>query len=214
MKIIGYTRISTEKQDLDKQRHLLHEYAHQKKVVIDQILEIEVSSGKSQKERRIDELKRVLNDGDLLLVSELSRLGRNMMETLNIINSLTEKGIQIVFIRQPELSTTSSHQKLLLALYSYFAESEREYISIRTKQGLAAAKAQGKMLGRPKGSKNKKPRALDTYKEQIMELLELKVSLASISKIINKQLEKPITYASFKYHIEHDSGLSTAWKSR
>ena len=72
----------------------------------------------------------------------------------NIINTLSETGIKIVFVRQPELSTTTTHTKLLLAIYSYFAESERDYISIRTKQGLAAAKAMGKQLGRPKGSKN------------------------------------------------------------
>ncbi|HMN28404.1 MAG TPA: recombinase family protein [Caldilineaceae bacterium] len=60
------------------------------------------------------------------------------------------------------------HTKLLLAIYSYFAESEREYISMRTKQGLAAAKASGKQLGRPKGVRNRH-HVLDPYKDQITQ---------------------------------------------
>jgi len=143
----------------------------------------------------------MLNRGDTLIVAELSRLGRNMLETLNIINEPTENGIKIIFVRQPELSTVGNHSKLLLAIYSYFAEAEREYISVRTKQGLAAAKAQGKQLGRPKGSRNKKGRVLDPFKDQIMEYLELKLSVSAIAKIINNQLESPISDNSYKYYI-------------
>ncbi|MFA5859710.1 MAG: recombinase family protein [Elusimicrobiota bacterium] len=100
--------------------------------------------------------------------------------------------MKIIFIRQPELSTKGPQAKLLLAIYSYFAEAEREYISIRTKQGLAAVKARGIKLGRPKGSKNKKSRRLDPYREQIKEFLELKLPLNSIRKIINKNYTAPI----------------------
>ena len=64
-------------------------------------------------------------------MAELSRLGRNMLETLNMINTLTERGIQVVFVRQPELSTVGPHHLLLLAIYSYFAQAEREYIALR-----------------------------------------------------------------------------------
>jgi DNA invertase Pin-like site-specific DNA recombinase len=71
-----------------------------------------------------------LHDGDRLLVAELSRLGRNMLEVLEIIHRISEAGAQIIFIRQPELSTAGPHGKLLLAIYSYFAETEREFISI------------------------------------------------------------------------------------
>jgi DNA invertase Pin-like site-specific DNA recombinase len=148
--------------------------------------------------------------GDTLIVAELSRLGRNMLETLNIINQLSETGVKIIFVRQPELSTTGSHAKLLLAIYSYFAEAEREYISLRTKQGLAAVKAQGKQLGRPKGSKNKK-RVLDPHKNQIKQYLKLDLNLAAIRKIINPQLDRPITYNSYKYYVQHDPDLTPLW---
>jgi len=161
-KIIGYTRISTDKQDLDKQRHLLLEYARKQRLVIDEFIEVEVSSRQDVSERRIDELQSKLQDGDILLVAELSRLGREMLQVLNIINDLSVKGVKITFVRQPELSTTGSYGKLLLAIYSYFAEAEREFISMRVKQGLAAARAKGVKLGRPKGSRNKK-RVLDPH---------------------------------------------------
>src|SRR3954466_10170868 len=153
MKVIGYIRVSNEKQDFESQKHLLLEYAHQHKLIIDEMLSVEMSSRENTKDRRIDELQSKLSDGDTLIVAELSRLGRNMLETLIIINTLSEKSVKIIFVRQPELSTTGQHGKLLLAIYSYIAETEREFISMRTKDGLKAAKADGKLLGRPKGSK-------------------------------------------------------------
>jgi hypothetical protein len=136
IKTIGYIRVSSDKQDLNKQRHLLLEYAQRIQVVINEFIEVEISSTKTARLRKIDELNEKLETGDLLLVAELSRLGRNMFDTLNIINKLIDRGVNIDFIRQPELSTyrNSHHVKLLLAVYSYFAESEREFIALRTKQ--------------------------------------------------------------------------------
>jgi putative DNA-invertase from lambdoid prophage Rac len=84
MLTVGYIRVSTDEQDLSKQRYLLLEYTQQQKLIIDQFIEIEVTSRKTPKERRIDELLALLSSGDHLLVAELSRLGRNMLETLNI----------------------------------------------------------------------------------------------------------------------------------
>lgn len=95
-----------------------------------------------------------------------------MVQTLNVINELSERGVQLSFGRQPKLSTTGPHAKLLLAIYSYFAETERELISLRTKQRLAAARAKGKKLGRPKGSRNKE-RVLDPYRDEILAYLEM-----------------------------------------
>jgi DNA invertase Pin-like site-specific DNA recombinase len=203
MKVIGYIRVSTDKQDLDKQRHLLLGFAQSQKLLISEFIHAEISSLKSTKERRIDELLEKLNKGDVLIVAELSRLGRNMLQTLNIINALSEKGVVIHFVRQPELSTTGSHTKLLLAIYSYFAESEREFISTRTKQGLAAARAKGVKLGRPKGSRNKH-RPLASFKEQIRELLEVGLSVASIRKIVNRQMETPLSYNTYKYFVQRE----------
>ena len=213
MKVIGYIRVSTDKQDLEKQRHLLLDHAQRNQFVVNEFIHAEASSRKDTKDRRIDELLTKLTKGDTLLVAELSRLGRNMLETLNIINELSQNGVSIVFIRQPELSTIGTHTKLLLAIYSYFAEAEREYISIRTKQGLAAARAKGKLLGRPKGSRSKN-RILDPYREQIKEYLQMDLNLASIMKIVNNQLEKPISYNTLKYFVQHDEELLPLWKAQ
>lgn len=138
--VIGYLRVSSEKQDLQQQEHLLLKYAQQQEIHIDEFIKVEISSRRKMEERRIDELMKRLGEGDVLLVAELSRLGRNMFEVINIINQMSENGVAISFVRQPELSTGGPQRKLLLAIYSYFAETERDFISMRTKQGLAAAR--------------------------------------------------------------------------
>ncbi len=211
MDVIGYIRVSSDKQDLQKQEHLLFKYAQQHDLKVSDFINIEISSRKGTRERRIDELLDKLNEGDILLAAELSRLGRNMFEVINIINQLGEKGVEVIFVRQPELSTAGPHRKLLLAIYSYFAEAEREFISMRTKQGLAAAKASGKKLGRPKGSRDKE-RVLDPYREQIKEYLQLGLSLSRIRVILNPQLEKPLSYPSYRYFVRQDLELLELWQ--
>lgn len=206
MTTIGYIRVSTDDQDLKKQRHLLLEYSQQHKLLIDEFVEVEMSSRKNQRERRITELVEKLKNGDALIVAELSRLGRNMLETLNIINDLTEKGVKITFVRQPELSTSGPQTQLLLAIYSYFAEAEREFISIRTKQGLAAAKAEGKQLGRPKGRKNKN-HPLEPHREQIKSHLKADLNIATIRKFINQHLDAPLSYKRYHYYVANDEEL-------
>jgi DNA invertase Pin-like site-specific DNA recombinase len=213
MKVIGYTRVSSDKQDLQKQEHLLLKYAQQQDLRVNDFIRVEISSRKDTKERRIDDLLKWLDDGDVLLVAELSRLGRNMFEVIDIVNQLGENGVEVIFIRQPELSTAGSHRKLLLAIYSYFAEAEREFISVRTKQGLAAAKASGKKLGRPKGSRDKE-RVLDLHREQIKEYLELGLSLRRIRTIINPKLERPISYPAYRYFVRQDPELLQSWQGR
>lgn len=213
MRIIGYIRVSSDKQDLHKQEHLLLKYAQQHKMQIDELIKVEISSRKRVEERRIDELLKQLGEGDVLLVAELSRLGRNMFEVIDIINRLSKNGVEVVFVRQPELSTAGPHRKLLLAIYSYFAEAEREFISMRTRQGLAAARAEGKTLGRPKGSRDKE-RILDPYREQIKDYLQLKISLRRIRSLINPQLEKSIAYNSYQYFVRQDAELLTLWKAQ
>jgi DNA invertase Pin-like site-specific DNA recombinase len=176
-------------------------------------VEIEISSRQDKTARRIDELFAKLNAGDLLLVAELSRLGREMLQVLNIINDLCDQGIKITFVRQPELSTSAGHGKLLLAIYSYFAEAERTFISLRVKQGLAAARAKGVKLGRPKGSRNKE-RILDAHRDTILTFLQRRVDLANVRKAVNPDLERPISYNSYKYFVQRDPELAAAWRSQ
>lgn len=208
-KTIGYCRVSTTEQDLDIQKQMIFDYCQKNQMLIHEFIECEVSSRKSPNERKIDELRSKLVKGDFLIVVELSRLGRNMLETLNIINDLTKSEIKIIFIRQPELSTNAVHSQLLLAIYSYFAECERTYISLRTKSGLATAKAKGKSLGRPKGSKNAAGSELDQYRKEIKKHLKMQIPINSILKIINskRENEKKLSYSAIRYFIEHDTEL-------
>lgn len=211
-KTVGYIRVSSDKQDLEKQQHLLWEYAQSHQLLMNEFVRVEISSQKSLRERKIEELLSILSDGDTLLVAELSRLGRNMLETLTLVNELIQRNIEIIFVRQPELSTSGPHGQLLLAIYGYFAQTEREYISMRTKQGLDAARAQGKVLGRPKGSRNK-TRVLDKHRSTILNLLEKGVDLANVRRIINPDLNKPISYNAYKYFIQCDPELNITWKT-
>ena len=206
MATIGYIRVSTEEQDLFKQEHLLLKYAQEHSLQIDDFIKVEISSRRSSGERRIDELVDRLERGDILLVAELSRLGRDMVEVINLIN-----GVQMIFVRQPELSTSGAHGKLLLAIYSYFAEAEREFISVRTKQGLAAARTQGKLLGRPKGTRNKN-HPLDDHKDTIKRYLKLGLALNPIRQIINSQLEESVSYAVVYYYVRQNPELLSLWK--
>ena len=151
-KYYAYIRVSTDKQTLENQKHKILEFAFNKKIQIEDFIEVEVSSRKNQKERLIEDLFLKLKENDTLVVTELSRLGRNMLEILNLIEKFNSKNIKLIFINQPELSTDNSAlSNLLISIYGYFAQTEREIISERTKQGLAVARAKGKILGRQKG---------------------------------------------------------------
>jgi DNA invertase Pin-like site-specific DNA recombinase len=109
VKVIGYVRVGTDEQDLEEQNHLLLDYAQKNQLSISEFIHAEASSSKDTRERKIGELLTRLDKGDMLLVAELSRLGRNMLETLNIMNELSQNGVSIVFAKQPELSTLGTH---------------------------------------------------------------------------------------------------------
>lgn len=182
MKYIGYIRVSTDKQDSLKQRHLLLEYAQKQKFVFDEIIEVSISATAGVEKRRLIELQEKLSNGDQVVTAELSRFGRNMLQTLQIVADLDTKGVGVTFIRQPELSTSGRLRPLLLAIYGYLAQSEREFLSLRTKQGLAALKARGGKLGRPTGAVAR--HRLDGQRDEIACLIRKGVSLTSISKIV------------------------------
>ncbi len=208
--IIGYIRVSTEQQSMKNQKHKLLEYAQNNKMIIDEFIELEISSKKDQKERLLDEVFEKLKSDDIFMCTELSRLGRNMLEILNLIEKFNNADIKLIFTNQPELSTNKNEalSSLLLAIYGYFAQTEREIISQRTKQGLAAARASGKTLGRPKGVKNKN-RVLDPFKDEIKKYLEMELMQTNILKIINSQLEKKVSLTSLRYFISTTKELKS-----
>ncbi|KJU83879.1 resolvase domain-containing protein [Candidatus Magnetobacterium bavaricum] len=169
-KIVAYLRVSTGKQDLNNQKLELHEYAYKHNIKIDEFFEIEVSSRKSTKERKIDKLLEYLQEGDLLIVSELSRLGRSVGQVIQIIDALIKASVKFIAVKESiRINGKQDIQtKTMITMFALFAEIERDLISERTKQGLIAAKEKGKMLGRPKGSGTSK---LDKFKPEIEALL-------------------------------------------
>ena len=213
--VVGYIRVSTDKQDLQKQKHTILEYSNSNKILVDRFIEIEISSKKNQKDRRINELINLLDSGDELLTVELSRLGRNMLEVLNILESLSQKNVAVTFIRQPELSTSNKNpqSKLLLAIYSYFAEAERDFISQRTKSALNALRAKGIKLGRPAGTPNKESK-LTKWHEMILEFLKMDLTIASIQKIISNKSQESVSYNTIKYYVKNDKELAPYFKKK
>ena len=200
---IGYIRVSTDDQDLQNQRQAILEFASAQKFFIDRWIEVKISSRKSKSERKIDMLFDELKENDRLVVTEISRLGRNMIETLNIINELGESGVRIDFTLQPELSTSNeTFRKLMLAIYGYFAEAERDFISQRTKAGLKAARESGKQLGRPAGSVSRNNKLLP-YRDKIEEYLKMNLSTTAIMKLVNTESGMNLTYNSYAYFIKN-----------
>ncbi len=149
----GYARVSTSLQSLQNQRHEIFEYAHKNNILIDKIVEIEISSTKNKKERLIDETLSKLTRGDVLIVTKLDRLGRSTIEVLQIIEDIKSKGIILHIIKDGLIIDTNISNPvndMLLTLLSGFAQMEKNFISERTKSALAQRKAQGIKLGRKK----------------------------------------------------------------
>lgn len=180
-KILGYIRVSTNKQDLNNQRLELLEYARKNGLHINDFIEAEVSSRKSTQARRIDELQEILNKDDLLLVPDLSRLGRSVGQVIQIIDNLIKKGIRFISVKERiKIEGEQDIQtKTMVTMFGLFAEIERDLISQRTKQGLSAAKERGKLLGRPKGKGKSK---LDEHKIEIEALLQNGTTKAFIAR--------------------------------
>jgi DNA invertase Pin-like site-specific DNA recombinase len=151
-RVIAYVRVSTDKQEMDNQRHEITTYATREGFVVGTWIETEVSSRKSPKARHLDELLDMVKRGDILIVSELSRIGRSIRENLNTLHELGRKGVTTHIVKQG-LRTNGKNDVLatmLLANISFAAELERDLISQRTKSALARKKAEGVKLGNPK----------------------------------------------------------------
>ena len=183
MKTVGYLRVSKDSQDVKNQRLAILEFARREKMEVDDFVEITVSSRKSTKERKVDQLLEELDTGDTLIVSELSRMGRSVGEIITTVDTLVKKKIRFLAVKEGiRLNGSQDMQtKVMVTMFSLFAEIERDLISMRTKEGLAAARASGKKLGRPKGVLGKSK--LDGREDEIKRLLTLGVSKASIAKI-------------------------------
>jgi putative DNA-invertase from lambdoid prophage Rac len=184
--IYGYIRVSTEKQDYENQEHGILEYANRLKLGNVEFKEEKTSSREKLEKRFLWNLiTRILQEGDILLVSELSRLGRSTMEIMTIFKMLAEKKIETHVIKGGFIigDEKKIENTVLIFAFGLAAEIERELISARTKEALAAKKAKGVKLGRPVGAKVKSK--LDGKESEISALLDKGVPVASIAKIFD-----------------------------
>lgn len=185
MKTIAYIRVSTASQDLENQRLAILSYAQKEKIMIDAFQEIIISAGKKDQRDHFDIIINTLEAGDTLIVSELSRIGRSLGMIVEQVNKLLAKKVNFICIKEGlhlQEGKQDLQAKITIAMVGLFAEVERDLISERTKEGLINARANGKVIGRPKGKIGKSK--LDGKEKEIKGYLDKKVSKASIAKIL------------------------------
>jgi DNA invertase Pin-like site-specific DNA recombinase len=168
-KTIAYLRVSTIDQDTEKNKHEILKLANDKDFGKVQFIEEKVSGKKSWKERKIKQIIDDLVEGDRLIVPELSRLGRSMLEIMEMLSIAKDKGIYIFAIKGGWELNGTIQSKVMAMAFSIAAEIERDLISKRTKEALKARKAAGVILGRPRGAGKSK---LDKHREEIIALLK------------------------------------------
>lgn len=167
-KTVAYLRVSTIDQDTEKNKNQILKLANDKDFGKVQFIDEKVSGKKSWKERKIKKIIDDLKEGDRLIVPELSRLGRSMLEIMEMLSIARQKGIYIYAVKGEWELNGSIQSKVMAMAFSIAAEIERDLISKRTKEALKARKAQGIKLGRPKGAGKSK---LDKNREEIIALL-------------------------------------------
>jgi DNA invertase Pin-like site-specific DNA recombinase len=182
-KIVAYLRASTDKQDLNHQKLEILEFARKQGLHVDEYVEITISSRKTSKQRRIDELVQMLGETDTLIVTELSRLGRSTVEVIALVNALVERNIRVITIKQNlDIARQDMNSKIIITLFSLFAELERDLVSLRTREALATKKVLGQRLGKPKGTLQKSK--FDKDVARIKELLGYGLSIRKIAKFL------------------------------
>jgi DNA invertase Pin-like site-specific DNA recombinase len=181
--IIAYLRASTDKQDLNNQKLEILEFCRKRDLKIDEFMKITISSRKTSKQRRINEMLDKLAESDTLVVTELSRLGRSTAEVIALVNALVDRNIRVIILKQNlDISKHDMNSKIIITLFSLFAELERDLVSLRTKEALAAKKKQGITLGKPKGTIQKSKFDKDLAK--IKELLGYGLSVRKIANVL------------------------------
>ena len=179
-KTVGYIRVSKEDQDADKNRADILSFANDRDFGKVEFVTEKVSGYKtSWKDRELSAVVNALNEGDRLIIPELTRLGRSTLEVIEIMEILLKKGVNLFSVKERFHLDDSMQAKVMSTFMALFAEIERDFISKRTKEALAARKNAGVKLGRPKGAGKSK---LDQHREDIQNLIRLGVPKTKIAK--------------------------------
>ncbi len=181
--IYGYIRVSSDKQTIENQRFEISNFCEKNSLTIDVWVEETISGMTRVENRKLGKLLKKMKKEDILICSELSRLGRNLLMIMGVLNECMNRDIQVWTIKDNYRLGSDINSKVLAFAFGLSAEIERNLISQRTKEALARKKAEGVILGRPKGSKSAKTK-LTGQEKQIKELLGKKVSYSAIGRIL------------------------------
>lgn len=184
MTTIGYIRVSSNKQTLEHQRFEIENFALKEGIKIDTWIEEKISSRKALDKRKLGELLNNLQENDILITCEISRLGRSLLEVMKILETCLNKNCQVWTIKENYRLGNDIQSKVLAFAFGLAAEIERNLISQRTKSSLANIKATGKKLGRPFNAETKKLKLAKNQK-RIQTLLAKGVSKSQIARIFN-----------------------------
>ena len=189
---IGYIRVSTEKQNLDNQKLAILDYTNKNQLKVDKFVDVTISSRRAIAERKILETLSDMREGDTLIATELSRLGRSTIEVLTLTKQIVDRGIKVIAIKEnlvlDKNNKKDAFTKVMLAFFTILGELERDLISQRTKEGLAVRKAKGVILGKPIGTIQKS--IYDKHLPVIKECLAKKMNIPNISKWIGIGTER------------------------
>jgi len=195
--IYGYIRVSTDKQDCTNQKRGIEQKAKSLGILIEKYIEDAGVSGTKEPEKRaLGGCLKQLESGDIIICSELSRLGRKLFMIMRILEYCMTIGAKVYTVKDGYELGDNIQSKVLAFAFGLSAEIERDLISQRTKEALARIKSEGKQLGRKKGSKNKHHK-LEGQEEKVILLLannmtrekiakQLKVSLPTLRKFYSK----------------------------
>ena len=182
----AYLRVSTDQQDVDNQRYGILEYANKHGINQLSFIEDTVSGKKKWKDRKLGDLvTATMKKGDVLVVSEISRLARSTLQVLEVLEISAESGLAVHIAKQNLVFTEKGDMTstIMATVLGMVAQIEREFISMRTKEALAARKAAGMTLGRPKGKA--KTVKLDDHEEEIKGYLRKGISKRAIAKLVD-----------------------------
>lgn len=183
---IGYIRVSSSKQTLQHQKFEITNFALKNGIKIDEWIEEQISSRKALDKRKLGELLNNLQENDILITCEISRLGRSLLEVMKILETCLNKNCQVWTLKENYRLGNDIQSKVLAFAFGLAAEIERNLISQRTKSSLASIKANGKKLGRPFKAETKKLK-LSKNQKQIQKLLDQGISKSKIAKIFGVQ---------------------------
>ncbi len=181
--IYGYIRVSTDKQTVENQRFEIKEFCKAKELIIDRWIEETISGTKELKDRKLGKLLKRLKKDDIMICTELSRLGRSLLMIMGVLNDCMKKEVQIWTIKDNFRLGDDINSKVLAFAFGLAAEIERNLISQRTKEALARKRAEGVILGRPKGRKSSRIK-LTGKEKKIKELLRAGASYCAIARYL------------------------------